>query len=133
MFERWVEDGLLNILEDNGVGCIAFSPLAQGMLSNKYLEGIPVGSRAFKPHGFLKAEQITPDKIKIIKKLNDLAKNRDQSLAQMALVWLLKDYRVTSVLVGASSVNQLEENIRALDNPKFSDDELNAIEVILGS
>jgi L-glyceraldehyde 3-phosphate reductase len=131
MFERWVENGLLNVLEDNGVGCIAFSPLAQGLLTNKYLEGIPVGSRAFKPHGFLKAEQITPEKLLIIKKLNDFAKNRGQSLAQMALVWLLKDVRVTSVLVGASSVNQLEENIRALDNSKFSDDELKAIEAIL--
>lgn len=133
MFERWVENGLLNVLDENGVGCIAFSPLAQGLLTNKYLEGIPVGSRASKPHGFLKAEQITSDRIKIIKKLNDFAMNRGQSLAQMAVVWLLKDRRVTSVLVGASSVLQLEENIKALENRAFSDDELKSIEVILGS
>jgi L-glyceraldehyde 3-phosphate reductase len=133
MFERWVENGLMNVLNDNGVGCIAFSPLAQGMLTNKYLKGIPEGSRAQKPHGFLKPENITNDKIKIIKKLNDFAVNRGQSLAQMALVWLLKDKRVTSVLLGASSVNQLEENIRALDNREFSDEELKTIEGILNN
>ena len=133
MFNRWVEEGLLNVLEENGVGCIAFSPLAQGLLTNKYLEGIPVGSRANKPHGFLKPAQITGGKIKIIKKLNDFAKSRNQSLAQMALVWLLKDKRITSVIFGASTVNQLEENIRALDNREFSDDELKTIETILAN
>jgi len=132
MFERWVEDGLLNVLEENGVGCIAFSPLAQGMLTNKYLEGIPEGSRASKPSGFLKPDQITADKLTIIKKLNEFAINRGQSLAQMALVWLLKDKRVTSVLVGASSVSQLEDNIKALNNQIFSEEELKAIEMILG-
>jgi L-glyceraldehyde 3-phosphate reductase len=132
MFERWVEDGLLNVLDENGVGCIAFSPLAQGLLTNRYLEGIPLGSRAHKPHGFLKPEHVTAEKLKIIKKLNDFAKGRGQSLAQMALVWLLKDKRITSVIIGASSVSQLEENIQALDNTEFSDDELKTIEIILG-
>jgi L-glyceraldehyde 3-phosphate reductase len=134
MFERWVEQqGLLNVLDENGVGCIAFSPLAQGMLTDKYINGIPEGSRAHKPHGFLKPEQITADKIKIIKKLNNFAIGRGQSLAQMALAWLLKDKRVTSVLIGASSVAQLNENLQALDNRNFSDDELKAIEIILSN
>ena len=131
MLERWVEQGLLNVLDENGVGCIAFSPLAQGMLTNKYLKGIPEGSRAHKPHGFLKPEQITADKIKLIKELNDFAINRGQSLAQMSLVWLLKDKRITSVIIGASSVKQLEENILSLDNREFSEDELKIIEIIL--
>lgn len=128
MLVRWVEEGLLNVLEDNGVGCIAFSPLQQGMLTDKYLEGIPDNSRAHNPHGFLREEDITPDKIQIIRKLNDIAKGRVQSLAQMALVWLLKDRRVTSVLIGASSVAQLEDNVKSLDNREFSDEELKAIE-----
>jgi L-glyceraldehyde 3-phosphate reductase len=131
MLNRWVEEGLLDVLEENGVGCIAFSPLAQGLLTDKYLEGIPAGSRASKPHGFLKAEQITTDKIKIISKLNDFAKSRSQTLAQMALAWLLKDKRITSVIVGASTVNQLEENVGALDNKEFSNDELKSLETIL--
>jgi L-glyceraldehyde 3-phosphate reductase len=131
MLNRWVENGLLNVLENNGVGCIAFSPLAQGMLSDKYINGIPEGSRASKPTGFLRPEDITPEKINVIKQLNEVAKKRKQSLAQMSLVWLLKDKRITSVLVGASSVAQLKENINALDNPKFSDDELKSIELIL--
>jgi L-glyceraldehyde 3-phosphate reductase len=131
MLDRWVEKGLLNVLGENGVGCIAFSPLAQGLLTNKYLEGIPVGSRANKPHGFLKPEQITGEKLKIIKKLNDFAQHRGQTLAQMALVWLLKDKRITSVIIGASRVSQLVENIRALENRSFSDNELKTIEIIL--
>lgn len=131
MLNRWVENGLLNVLENNGVGCIAFSPLAQGMLSDKYINGIPEGSRASKPTGFLRPEDITSEKINVIKQLNEVAKKRNQSLAQMSLVWLLKDKRITSVLVGASSVAQLKENINALDNPKFSDDELKSIELIL--
>lgn len=128
MFERWVENGLLNTLEENGVGCIAFSPLAQGMLTDKYLEGIPQNSRAGKPDGFLRPEDITAEKLNVIRKLNNIAKDRGQTLAQMALVWLLKDKRVTSVLIGASSVKQLEENIKALDNRNFSSEELNLIE-----
>lgn len=106
---------------------------SSGFVNKKYLEGIPKGSRADKPHGFLKPEEITIEKIKIIKKLNDFAKTRNQSLAQMALVWLLKDKRITSVIVGASTVNQLEENIRALDNREFSDDELTIIETMVAN
>jgi L-glyceraldehyde 3-phosphate reductase len=131
MFERWVENGLLNVLSDNGVGCIAFSPLAQGLLTNKYLGGIPEGSRASKAHGFLKAADITKEKLARIKKLNDIALNRNQSLAQMALAWLLKDSRITTVLIGASSTAQLEDNMKCLDNINFSSDELKKIEEIL--
>jgi L-glyceraldehyde 3-phosphate reductase len=131
MFVRWVEDGLLNVLEENGVGCIAFSPLAQGMLTNRYLKGIPEDSRAAKATGFLKTSEVTEEKLAVIKKLNDIAKNRDQSLAQMALAWLLKDKRVTSVLIGASSVEQLSNNLAALENADFTAEELKAIETIL--
>jgi L-glyceraldehyde 3-phosphate reductase len=131
MFERWVEDGLLDALEQNGVGCIAFSPLAQGLLTNKYLKGIPENSRASKPHGFLKPQQITSEKVAQITKLNDIALKRGQSLAQMALAWILKDSRITSVLVGASSVSQLVENIECLSNLAFDKEELLGIESIL--
>ncbi len=131
MFVRWVEEGLLDILEKNGVGCIAFSPLAQGLLTNKYLKGIPQGSRASKPHGFLKPKDITEDKIKIVNGLNKIALSRNQSLAQMALAWLLKDKRVTSVLIGASNVEQLAENLRMIENINFSNDELKMIEKTL--
>jgi len=131
MFERWVEDALLDVLEENGVGCIPFSPLAQGLLTDKYLKGIPEGSRAAKEHGFLKTTDITDDKLTKIKKLNSLAQQRNQSLAQMALAWILKDKRITSVLIGASSVEQLDNNINSLDNLQFSKDELSAIETIL--
>jgi L-glyceraldehyde 3-phosphate reductase len=133
MFERWVEDGLLDVLEENGVGCIPFSPLAQGLLTDKYLKGIPDGSRAAKEHGFLKTTDITEEKLKKIKKLNSLAQQRSQSLAQMALAWILKDKRITSVLIGASSVEQLDNNINSLDNLQFSKDELSAIETILSN
>ncbi len=131
MFVRWVEDALLDVLEENGVGCIAFSPLAQGLLSDRYLKGIPAGSRAAKPTGFLKTSDITEEKIEKIAKLNDIAQQRNQSLAQMALVWLLKDKRVTSVLIGASSVEQLNNNLSALNNLKFTEAELTGIEDIL--
>jgi L-glyceraldehyde 3-phosphate reductase len=131
MFERWVEDGLLDVLEEQGVGCIPFSPLAQGLLTDKYLKGIPEGSRAAKEHGFLKTADITDEKLLKIKKLNSLAQQRNQSLAQMALAWILKDKRITSVLIGASSVEQLDNNINALDNLQFSKDELSTIETIL--
>ena len=131
MFERWVEDGLLDVLEKYGVGCIPFSPLAQGMLTNKYLNGIPENSRAAKSHGFLKSDEITTDKVRTIQKLNGVAEKRKQSLAQMALSWLLKDKRITSVLIGASSVQQLDDNIEALLNTNYSAEELNEIEIIL--
>lgn len=133
MFERWVENGLLNVLEDNGVGCIPFSPLAQGLLTNRYLHGIPEDSRAAKSTGFLQRDEVTQEKLNKIKALNELAGKRDQSLAQMAIAWLLKDKRVTSVLIGASSVKQLDDNIDAIHNLAFSHEELNAIEEILKS
>jgi L-glyceraldehyde 3-phosphate reductase len=131
MFERWVEGGLLDVLEKYGIGCIPFSPLAQGLLTDRYLKGIPSDSRAGKPHGFLKSDEITAEKLQKITKLNELAKKRDQSLAQMALSWLLKDKRVTSVLIGASSVEQLDNNIDALKNLDYTKEELSAIESIL--
>ncbi len=130
MFERWVEGGLLDILEHEGIGCIAFSPLAQGMLTDRYLNGIPDGSRASK-EGFLKKDQITPEYLTQIKKLNHLASKRGQKLAQMALAWLLRDERITSVLIGASSVQQLNDNLACLQNIAFSKEELAAIEEIL--
>lgn len=130
MFERWVEDGLLDVLANNGIGCIAFSPLAQGLLTDKYLNGIPEGSRAAKSWGFLQPKQVEPA-IEKVKKLNEIASKRGQTLAQMALVWLLKDTRVTSVLIGASSVKQLEENVAALNNKSFTFAELKQIEMIL--
>ena len=132
MFNRWIEAGLLDVLEEEGIGCIAFSPLAQGLLSNKYLRGIPVGSRASKSHGFLKPAHITVDKIEKVNKLNKIAERRGQSLAQMALVWVLRHPVMTSVLIGASSVLQIEENVASLNNRNFSDEELNEIEDIIG-
>lgn len=131
MFERWVEEGLLDLLEKEGVGCIPFSPLAQGMLTDKYLKGIPEGSRAAKVHGFLKEKDITEARLTQIKSLNDMARQRGQSLAQMALAWVLKDSRVTSVLIGASSSEQLMDSLKCKDNGNFSDEELNQIEKIL--
>jgi L-glyceraldehyde 3-phosphate reductase len=133
MFERWVEGGLLDVLEENGVGCIPFSPLAQGLLTDKYLKGIPAGSRASKGVGFLRPEHITEDKLIKIQKLNDLALNRGQSLAQFALSWLLKDNRITSVLIGASSPEQLDDNLKAVESIVFSKEELAKIEEILKS
>jgi L-glyceraldehyde 3-phosphate reductase len=130
MFERWVEGGLLDVLAQYGVGCIPFSPLAQGLLTNKYLHGIPEGSRATKGV-FLKPEQITEDKLHIIKQLNELAVSRNQTLAQMALAWLLKDKHVTSVLIGASRPEQLLDSMQCLDNLDFSAEELATIETIL--
>jgi L-glyceraldehyde 3-phosphate reductase len=130
MFERKIEKGLLEVLEENGMGCIPFSPLAQGLLTDKYLHGIPKGSRAARNH-FLKKSQITDQKLEKIKNLNKLASGRNQSLAQMALAWILKDKRITSVLVGASSTDQLKENLQALKNRDFSTEELNEIENIL--
>ena len=130
MFERWVEGGLLDVLEDDGVGCIAFSPLAQGMLTNKYLKGIPEGSRASR-HEFLRPEMITDVVLAKIKQLNQIAEGRNQTLAQMALAWILKDKRITSVLIGASSTEQLDDNLKALKNLGFSKEELKNIEGIL--
>jgi L-glyceraldehyde 3-phosphate reductase len=131
MFERWIEGGLLDVLGQRGVGCIPFSPLAQGLLTDRYLHGIPDGSRASKPHGFLKREQVTPEKLEKIKQLHTLAQRRGQSLAQMALAWVLRDERVTTVLIGASSVAQLDNNLACLDKRSFSGEELSTIEAIL--
>ena len=132
MYVRWVEDGLMDLLGNEGVGCIPFSPLAQGLLTNKYLKGIPEDSRAAKSHGFLKSSEITPERQNQLIQLNNIALERGQSLAQMALAWLLKDPRVTSVLVGASSAAQLADSLKCLDNIVFSKEELGRIEGILG-
>ncbi|HCD9235794.1 aldo/keto reductase [Elizabethkingia anophelis] len=131
MFVRWTEEGLLDVLEDNGVGCIAFSPLAQGLLTDRYLKGIPENSRAAKSHGFLQKNDITEERLQQITALNNLAQEREQTLAQMAIAWLLKDKRVTSVLVGASSVEQLLQNLESINNLDFSQNELQQIEEIL--
>jgi L-glyceraldehyde 3-phosphate reductase len=131
MFVRDAEAGLLDVLEKDGVGCIPFSPLAQGLLTNKYLHGIPEDSRAAKSTGFLQESQVTDEVIAKIKQLNTLAEQRGQTLAQMALAWLLKDSRVTSVLIGASKPAQLADSLKALDNIDFSSDELEKIEQIL--
>ena len=134
MFDRWVEGGLLDVLGDKGVGCIPFSPLAQGLLTNKYLHGIPVGSRAasHRGNGAIEEDAITDDKIAKVIKLNELALKRGQDLAQMALSWILKDDRITSVLIGVSKPEQLTDSIKCLENISFSADELNAINSILG-
>jgi len=131
MFVRDAEAGLLDVLEKDGVGCIPFSPLAQGLLTNKYLHGIPEDSRAAKSTGFLQTSQVTDEVIGKIKSLNSLAEQRSQTLAQMALAWLLKDTRVTSVLIGASKPEQLADSLKALDNIDFSAEELAKIEDIL--
>ena len=131
MFNRWVENGLLDVLEKEGIGCIPFSPLAQGLLTDRYLKGIPSDSRASKPHGFLKKDMITEDVLKKIKALNDMAVQRGQDLSQMALAWILKDPRITTVLVGASKIEQIEHNIGALSNSSFTSEELEKIEKIL--
>ena len=130
MFERWAEGGLLDVLEKDGVGCIPFSPLAQGLLTDKYLHGIPEDSRAAKSTGFLQKSQVTDERISQIKRLNDIALQRGQTLAQMALSWLLKDDRVTSVLIGASKPAQLADSLKCLDNIQFSAEELEKIETI---
>jgi L-glyceraldehyde 3-phosphate reductase len=132
MFNRWIEDDLQDVLEENGVGSIAFCPLAQGLLTNKYLNGVPSDSRAAKPTGALNEEQVTKEAVEKVHKLNLLAAERGQSLAQMALAWVLRGGKVTSALIGASRVSQIEENVKALDNLEFTEAELQAIEAILG-
>ncbi|MGA9324579.1 MAG: L-glyceraldehyde 3-phosphate reductase [Salegentibacter sp.] len=131
MMDRWVEDALLDTLETEGIGSIVFSPLNQGILTSKYLHGIPEDSRAARDGRYLKESQITPEVVEKVGKLNELAESRDQSLAQMAVAWLLKDHRVTSVLVGVSKTSQLHDNIEALQKLHFSKDELEKIEEIL--
>jgi len=133
MLNRWVEDGLLHVLREEGIGCIVFSPLAQGQLTDRYLNGIPAGARATKTERVW----LTPDDVEAnlpkVQKLNELAQARGQSLAQLALAWVLRKPAVTSALIGASNVKQLEDNLAALNNLKFSDEELDKIESILRS
>lgn len=131
MLNRWIEDGLTKVLKDEGIGCIVFSPLAQGMLTSKYLGGIPEDSRAANRYGFLTKEQVTEQIISKAKKLNELAKERGQSLAQLAIAWVLRLPEVTSALIGASNSNQIQECVKASSNLKFTDDELKSIESIL--
>jgi L-glyceraldehyde 3-phosphate reductase len=131
MFDRWVEDGLLHVLEKRGVGCIPFSPLAQGLLTNRYLDGIPKGSRIDSESIFLNKQNLDPATMVKVKALNQHAEQRGQSLAQMALAWILEKKQITSVLIGASSVEQLEANVASIQNLKFSREELSYIDNIL--
>lgn len=131
MLDRWIENALLDVLRQAGMGCVVFCPLAQGVLTGKYLKGVPKGSRASKPHGFLRPEHITRGMLEKVRRLDALAGSRGQSLAQMALAWVLRDSVVTSALVGASSVQQLEDNIASLRRLDFSLEELSRIDSIL--
>ncbi len=131
MFDRWIEDGLLKVLKQEGMGCIVFSPLAQGLLTDRYLQHIPADSRAAKAHGFLSREDITADRIERVKRLNALARKRGQSLAQMALAWVLRHPAITSALIGASKAEQIEDSVGALNHLEFMEKELKEIEKIL--
>jgi L-glyceraldehyde 3-phosphate reductase len=133
MFDRWIEDGLTDVLKKEGVGCICFSPLAQGMLTDKYLNGIPEGSRAgsHRGNGAIEESALTTERIGQARKLNEIAKQRGQSLAQMALSWVLRDPAVTSVLIGVSKPAQLTDSIRCLENYSFSAEELKKIDLLL--
>ena len=133
MFDRWIEGGLLDVLDEEGIGCIVFSPLAQGLLTDKYLEGIPEHSRAATEHGALRPEHVSEEAVGKARRLNDVAVSRGQSLAQLALAWVLRRPEVTSALIGASSPEQIAQNVAALDHLEFSDDELQAIDEILAS
>lgn len=130
MFNRWVEDGLLDLLGKEQVGAICFSPLAQGMLSNKYINGLPKDSRAVKDSPFLNSTQVI-EKLPKIKALNEIASSRNQNLAQMAISWILKDDRITSVLIGASKTEQILDSIKAIDNTNFSEEEITKINEVL--
>jgi L-glyceraldehyde 3-phosphate reductase len=131
LFDRWIESGLTNVLSEEGIGCIVFSPLEQGLLTNRYLNGIPSDSRAGKEGTFLKKESITEEKILKIRKLNDIAVRRGQSLAQMSIAWVLHNPVVTSALIGSSKVEQIDDAVGALSNLDFSDDELKKIDEII--
>ena len=131
LFDRWIEGGLLDVLKAEGIGCIVFSPLEQGLLTNRYLKGIPADSRAGKPETYLSEEDITEDKLARVRKLNEIAQTRGQSMAQMALAWVLRQPVVTSALVGASRVAQVEDSVATLNRLQFNQDELGAIEKIL--
>lgn len=131
MFERQIESGVLKTLDREGVGCICYSPLAQGALTNKYLHGVPEGSRASRENTTIGGRYLSEQKLQVIQSLNQIAEQRGQSLAQMALAWVLRRKEVTTVLVGASSIRQLDDNIATLDNLDFTEEELNQIEAIL--
>jgi L-glyceraldehyde 3-phosphate reductase len=131
MLNRWIEDDLLPVTGEHGIGVIAFCPLSQGLLTNRYLEGVPEDSRAASKTGFLKRDQITPEVQAKLRRLNAIAAERGQSLAQMALAWVLRDERVTSALIGASRAAQIEENVKSLDSAAFSDEELARIDAAL--
>jgi len=133
MFDRWIEDGLLDVLAVEGIGCIVFSPLDQGLLTDRYLKGIPVDSRAGKPDTALSQEYITEDKLAKVRLLNEVAQKRGQSVAQMALAWVLRQPAVTTALVGASRVSQIEDSVATLNNLEFRQEELSVIEQILAS
>jgi len=133
MFNRWIENGLLQVLREEGIGCIAFSPLAQGLLTDRYLHGIPEDSRAAKPHGFLKRAEVTAAKLQKVARLRAIAAARSQSLAQMAVAWVLRHREMTSVLIGASRVSQIEEITGSLENLQFSESELKAIDEALAA
>jgi L-glyceraldehyde 3-phosphate reductase len=133
MFDRWIENGLLDVLQQEGIGGIVFSPLAQGLLSDKYLHGIPPDSRAARPQGFLRPEHITDERMRKVQQLNELAQQRNQTLAQMALAWVLRQPQVTSALIGASRPTQVEDAIGTLQNLHFEESELQTIEQILAS
>ena len=130
MFNRWVEEGLLKVLGEEGIGCIVFSPLAQGLLTDRYLKGIPADSRAGKPQGFLRPEHVTEDKIAKVRRLNELAQARGQTLAQMSLAWVLRHPEMTSALIGASRVSQIEDAVGTLKNLTFTAEELQTIDQI---
>jgi len=131
MFNRWIEDGLLDVLEEEGIGCIVFSPLAQGMLTDRYLKGIPEDSRAGRPTGALRREAVTEERLSKVRRLSEVARARGQTLAQMVVAWVLRHPGMTSALVGASRVSQVEDNVAALNNLEFSSEELQTIEEIL--
>lgn len=131
MLDRWIEAGLTGVLAEEGIGCIAFSPLEQGLLTDKYLGGIPEGSRASKAHGFLRPEHLTEEKLAKVHRLNGIAQARGQNLAQLALAWVLRLPEMTSALIGASRVSQIEDAVAALENLEFSQEELQSIEDIL--
>jgi L-glyceraldehyde 3-phosphate reductase len=131
MFDRWVEGGLLNVLTEEGIGCIVFSPLYQGLLTDRYLKGVPSDSRAGKPDTYLSKEDITEDKLLRVRGLNEMAQKRGQSMAQMALAWVLRQPAVTSALVGASRVSQVDDSVATLKRLDFSQEELSKIEQIL--
>lgn len=133
MYERWIEQDLLKVLGEEGIGCIAFSPLAQGLLTDRYLNGIPEDSRAGKANTALQRDQVTAEKVNQVRQLNDMAKARGQTLAQMALAWVLRHPEMTSALIGASKVSQIEDAVGALANLEFSGEELNKIEGVLAS